>query len=205
MHRPFDLYTEDYDLWFTTRGREVYRYELRAICGELLKGRVLEVGVGTGRFAGPLGVRFGLDPSLRSLKLARERVDYVVAGRGEALPFKDGSFSVVLLIVTVCFLDDVKATIGEIKRVLRPGGDLITGYVPADTRIGREYIRKGREGHRFYAHARFWRTEELESLLKDHGFRKVGFRSVVKTTGGYAIVPWESEDTVFSVLRVKKV
>ncbi len=205
MHRPFDLYTEDYDLWFVSRGKEVYRYELRAVCGELPPGPALEVGVGTGRFAGPLGVRFGLDPSLPSLRMARERLENVVAGRGEALPFKDGSFSVVLLIVTVCFLDDVEATLSEIRRVLKERGRLILGYVPADSRIGREYARKGAEGHRFYAHARFWRTEDLMKLLGRYGFRKEEFRSVVRRGDGYAVVPWESEDTVFSVLRTVKV
>ena len=204
MHRPFDLYTEDYDFWFVSRGKEVYRYELRAVCGELPPGPALEVGVGTGRFAGPLGVRFGLDPSLPSLRMARRRVENVVAGRGEALPFRDGAFSVVLLIVTVCFLDDVEATFEEIKRVLREGGHLILGYVPANSRIGREYARKGAEGHRFYAYARFWETEELVRLLGKYGFRREGFRSVIRRGERYAVVPWESEDTVFSVLRMRR-
>ena len=204
MHRPFDLYVEDYDHWFVSRGREVYRYELRAVC-EMLEGtsgRVLEVGVGTGRFAGPLGVPYGLDPSLPSLKVAKGRVRYLVAGRGEELPFRDGAFSTVLLIVTVCFLDDVDATAREVGRVLRPGGHLIVGYVPRDSRIGREYIRKGKEGHRFYSYARFWSTEELLEVFGRYGFVRDGFRSVVRKGDGYAVVPTEGEETVFSVLRL---
>jgi hypothetical protein len=51
MKKPFDEYTHHYDIWFDT------------------KGRGIEVGVGTGRFAGFLNIKFGVDPSANSLKL----------------------------------------------------------------------------------------------------------------------------------------
>ena len=201
---PFDVYAEDYDRWFITEGREVYTYEIRAVCGEMPRGKALEIGVGTGRFAAPLGVRYGLDPSLNALRLAGGRVDYRIVGRGEELPFKSETFSVVLLIVTVCFLEDVEGTVKEVRRVLKRNGELLLGYVPRETRTGEEYIRKGMRGHRFYSVARFWSTSDLLSLLERYGFQKRGFRSVVRSDRGLKVVPWESRETVFSVLRVQK-
>jgi len=165
----------------------------------------LEVGVGTGRFAHPLGVPFGLDPSLPSLRLARGRVPYRVVGRGEMLPFRDGTFDVVLLVVSICFLDDPDAALAEIGRVLVEGGRLLVGYVPANSRIGREYSRKGAAGHRFYAHARFWTTGELEALARRRGFVREGFRTVRRAGAGYVLSAEEDEDSIFSVLRLRRI
>ena len=49
------------------------------------------MGIKTGRFAVPLGIRWGMDPSIRMVKMAKARGLQVVASRAEALPFKDGS------------------------------------------------------------------------------------------------------------------
>ena len=44
----------------------------------------IEIGVGTGRFAVPLGIRWGMDPSIRMVKMAKARGLQVVAARAEA-------------------------------------------------------------------------------------------------------------------------
>ena len=44
----------------------------------------IEMGVGTGRFAVPLGIRWGMDPSIRMVKMAKARGLQVVAARAEA-------------------------------------------------------------------------------------------------------------------------
>lgn len=91
---PFELFPDDYDAWYD-RHPHAYRSEFWAIRNVLgSPGRVLAVSVGTGRFAGPLGIRFGLDPVLAKLRRVRERGVTVVRGMGEPLPFpvrKDGS------------------------------------------------------------------------------------------------------------------
>ncbi len=44
----------------------------------------------------------------------------------EILPdFKDGSFDLVLMVTTLCFLDDVKKAFSEVYRILKPGGFLL--------------------------------------------------------------------------------
>ncbi|TMA31020.1 MAG: class I SAM-dependent methyltransferase [Deltaproteobacteria bacterium] len=93
------------------------------------RGRVLDLGTGTGRNLPLLPggtTSIGLDPSLDALKRARKRAPAVllVAGRAEALPFRDGTFDTVLSGLVFCSVDDVRGGLDEVKRVLRPGGEL---------------------------------------------------------------------------------
>ena len=57
------------------------------------QGEGLEVGVGTGRFAAPLGIHIGLEPSPAMAKLARARGVEVHSGVGENLPYEDDRFN----------------------------------------------------------------------------------------------------------------
>ncbi len=68
----------------------------------------------------------GLDPSLDALRRARKRAPAVpiVAGRAEALPFRDGSFDTVLSGLVFCSVNDVRRGLEEVRRVLRPTGEL---------------------------------------------------------------------------------
>ena len=106
--------------------------------------RLLDVGCGTGN-AALLAVQagaevVGVDPASRLIGVARERasaegvdVDFVV-GDAESLPFEDASFDVVLSVFGVIFTDDPELAIGEVLRVLRPGGRaLISAWVPTGT------------------------------------------------------------------------
>jgi len=94
-------------------------------------GRFLDVGCGEGRFVrrlGALGLTgIGLDPVETLVATARERDplgDYRV-GRGEALPFGDGEFDLVVFYLSLCDIPDLPAAIREATRVLRPGGTVL--------------------------------------------------------------------------------
>lgn len=93
------------------------------------RGRVLDLGTGTGRNL-PLVPRgmtaVGLDPSLDALRRARKRAPAVplVAGRAEALPFRDRTFDTVLSGLVFCSVADVPRGLDEVKRILRPAGTL---------------------------------------------------------------------------------
>jgi len=138
--QPFDEYWRDYDEWYE-KHRELYFSELKAV--ELASRGVprpwLEVGVGTGRFAAPLGAEAGVDPSDAMLKIASSRGLWVVKAPGESLPFPDVSFGGVFMIVTLCFLDNPVQALREAHRVLTPSGRLILGFVPADSTWGLFY------------------------------------------------------------------
>jgi ubiquinone/menaquinone biosynthesis C-methylase UbiE len=92
-------------------------------------GRTLDLGCGTGRSLA-LGARgrrvVGLDPAVRSLRVARRRAPGVplVAARAEALPFRDGAFDTVMSALVFCSVADASGGLAEVRRVLAAGGSL---------------------------------------------------------------------------------
>jgi SAM-dependent methyltransferase len=94
-----------------------------------VRGRVLEVGCGTGRNLPryPQGAEvIGIDPDLAALRRARGRAPEVplVAARAEALPFRADAFEVVVSSLTFCSVDDPQRGLAEVRRVLKPEGEL---------------------------------------------------------------------------------
>ncbi len=177
-----DHLADRYDAWYdTAAGRVLFDLELAAL-GPLLTGTAcprLEVGVGSGRFAAALGVEVGIDPAEAPLRLASSRGVLVVRGSGRALPFPDGCFGAVVLVVTLCFADDPAGVLAEAARVLRPGGRLDLGLVPSDSAWGRSYAEKGRAGHPFYRHARLLSIDVHRRMLVAAGFKIVESRSTL--------------------------
>ena len=158
--RHFETTWKDYDAWYD-RHPALYRTELAALQRVVPSGLGLEIGVGTGRFAAPLGVQFGLDPAIGMLRLAKERGLLVAHGRGERLPFKDGSFDFVQLVFVIEFVEDLASFLGEAARMVRPGGALILGFIDRDSAWGRYYARE--PSHRKHFHPPS--VGEVRSLL----------------------------------------
>lgn len=101
----------------------------RWLASGVVGSRVLDVGCGTGRNLALLDGRIralGLDPCRPSLLKARRRAPHawLVQGRAEALPFRDGAFDTVTSGLAFCSVDDPLAGLAEVRRVLRPGGAL---------------------------------------------------------------------------------
>jgi len=167
--QTFDAIAEAYDRWYDTPdGRAIFNAELiglRPLCGGI-QGRWLEVGVGTGRFAYGLGIAEGIDPSPPMLELAAGRGIKTYEGSAEALPFADESFNGVLLALTLCFLADPPKALAECRRILRPGGKLVLGMIPANSPWGKAYERKKAEGHPVYALAHFFEASEMVALVE---------------------------------------
>ena len=166
---PFDRYSDAYDAWFE-KNREGYSVELETIRRLIPPGRKgVEIGVGSGRFAAPLGISVGIEPSKQMAIKAAHRGIHVCLGVAEALPLSDNRFDFVLMVTTLCFLDDVLSSLKEAFRVLKSGGDIIVGFVDRDSELGRQYSRK-RDRSRFYKEAGFLSAPEVLAYL-----RKVGF------------------------------
>jgi SAM-dependent methyltransferase len=176
--QPFEQNIERYEEWFD-RYRLAYSSELEAVRALLPEtGDGLEVGVGTGRFAGPLGVRVGVEPSPAMARLAIERGVEVWSGAAEALPCEDSSFDYLLMVVTVCFLDDVYRSFREAYRVLKPGGHILIGFIDRLSPLGRAY-EKLREENVFYREATFFSTDEVLFYLSQAGFGEFVFRQTI--------------------------
>lgn len=98
-------------------------------------GRVLEIGAGSGLNLTyyPLGVRdiFALEPQAKLLRMARRArrirglVVHFLEASGEAVPLDRRSIDTVVTTWTLCTIPDASLALGEMRRVLRPGGRLL--------------------------------------------------------------------------------
>lgn len=98
------------------------------------KGRVLEIGIGSGRnlpLYGPAVKQVvGLDPGTRLMQMAREAphpdiaVEFVEAS-AEAIPIDNRSIDTVVTTWTMCSIPDIGRALEEVRRVLRPDGKLV--------------------------------------------------------------------------------
>ena len=100
------------------------------------RGRVLEIGIGTGRNLpfydrAKLGSLCGLDPAAQMHSLARRRADQagieveLLDLPAEKIPADDASFDTVVTTFTLCTIPDAAQALREMRRVLKPGGRLL--------------------------------------------------------------------------------
>ena len=115
------------------RQRQLLPFRQRVI--GTAQGRVLEIGIGSG-LNFPLygaGVKsvIGLEPSSELLNMASPRAEAAVApiklldASAEAIPLDSGSIDTVVTTWTLCTIPNVAQALGEMRRVLRPGGALL--------------------------------------------------------------------------------
>ena len=168
----FDELAQEYDKWFD-ENRFAYESEVLALRKFIPKnGKGLEVGVGTGRFAIPLGVKIGVEPAKAMADIARKRGIIVVEAMAGDLPFDDASFDFVLMVTTICFLQNPIQGLEVAKRVLKPGGYMIIGMIDKESPLGRIYESK-KNISKFYRYAHFYSVREVLEWLK-----KIGYQSI---------------------------
>lgn len=184
----FEKYSDAYDEWFK-KNFDLYEAELEAI-RQLIPppgSEGMEVGVGSGKFAAPLGIKIGVEPSEKmAIKAGMQGIN-VYPGVAEELPFYDGRFDFVLMVTTICFVDDVIKSFREAFRVLRPNGCIIVGFVDKESELGRQYADKS-EKSKFYKDATFFSTQEVLRYLKETGFGTVKIKQT--------LIPGESKKNV---------
>jgi len=103
------------------------------VCSQA-RGKVLDIGVGTGRNLEhyPKGIRLtGIDISAPMLDIARHRASRLGRevdlreGDAQALEFANANFDSVVFTLSLCSIPDDGKAISEANRVLRPGGRLL--------------------------------------------------------------------------------
>jgi SAM-dependent methyltransferase len=168
----FDSLARAYDSWFEQEGRLILASEVEPLkqALPLLPKPWIEIGIGSGRFAQALGIDIGLDPSRELLKIARNRGISVFLGRGEEMPYQDGVFGTAFFIVTLCFVDSPRRTLGEVARLLEDQGKMVLALVLKESPWGQLYQAKKETGHRFYKYARFYNYGEVDMFLMQTGF-----------------------------------
>ena len=168
MNPPhFDFLSSIYDRVISAPDPALLRDRLRLP----IEGRALEVGAGTGRVAAslrPLVGRFVIsDLSESMLREAPAKCD---CGRlqsyAERLPFAEASFERVLVVDALHHFRDQRTAVGEMWRVLRPGGRLVIEEMDI-TRRGVKLIALAEKialmGSRFYS------PSELRAMLASCG------------------------------------
>ena len=161
----FDKYAEEYDTWFDTN-LWVYQSEVLAVKMLLPQnGKGVEIGVGTGRFSVPFGITVGVEPSKAMAEIARSREITVYDSKAEHMPFDDNAFDFVLMVTTICFLEDPLQALKEIRRILCPAGKIIIGMLDKDSPLGNLYEAK-KNGSKFFKHAVFYSVDQVLEWLK---------------------------------------
>lgn len=119
---------------FAMRQKQLTAYRRRIV--PEASGRVLEIGVGSGRnlpFYGSAATEvIGLDTSARLLEMARAALPdgkappiELIEASAESMPFDDRSFDTVVVTWTLCSIPDVESALREMRRVLSPSGRLL--------------------------------------------------------------------------------
>jgi ubiquinone/menaquinone biosynthesis C-methylase UbiE len=174
----FEELADEYDRWFEERA-DLYRQELALVRRSLpaVRGRALEVGCGTGRFASPLSIGVCVEPAAAMARIAKERGVEVVRARAEALPVNDAAFDLVLMITVICYLKDPRAAFAEALRVLRPEGIFVNAFLERGGNVAARCIRSPGKS-RFLSIARFFSAGEVTAMLKEEGFGVLEIRTL---------------------------
>jgi SAM-dependent methyltransferase len=151
-----------------------YRGSLAAFIGRGA-GEALDVGCGEGRVARELmalGYRvIGTDPVgalVQAAAEARSARGYAVAGASE-LPFGDGRFDLVVAYNVLMDVDDVPAALKEMRRVLRPTGQIVVSIVHPFTDRGR--TSGTATNPRFVLRGSYFGRQRFEGVEERHGLR----------------------------------
>lgn len=169
---------------------------------KLLKSgdKVLNIGVGNGIFEETSlqhGIEiYSVDPSEKAINLLRTRLnlgDRAKAGRGESLPFPDEMFDAVVVSEVLEHLSDdvLTATLAEIRRVLKDGGQII-GTVPNKETLSDQIVvcpHCGVQFHR-WGHVRAFDTEAMRSTL---GYQFQAVRVKEKLFVSWGILNWKGK------------
>jgi len=175
---PFEKHPLRYEQWFD-KHKFAYESELQAIRKLLPQGgNGLEIGVGSGRFAVPLGIKLGIEPSSKMMQIALRKGIEVIGGVAESLPFRNSQFDFALMVTTICFLDNVEVAFNEAYRILKPDGCLIIGFIDKDSPVGQLY-QQHKDESVFYQVATFYSVDEVVSCLKKAKFNGFDFSQTI--------------------------
>lgn len=183
----FDLHADAYETWFE-KNPLVYADEaqtLKKLIGNRTNG--LDIGMGSGRFALPLGIDAGVEPSQKMREIAIAKGLHPVDGIAENLPFENETFDFALMITVICFVDDPLKALQEAYRVIRKNGSLIIGMVDRNSPLGQTY-QSTKQTSRFYNDATFYAVEEIMAFAKTAGFTRCSPTGVTATDNAFVFI-----------------
>jgi len=203
----FDKHADQYDHWFD-ENQQIYQAEVNALRRFIPEaGFGIEVGVGTGRFSTPFGIRIGVEPSRNMAQIAKTRNILVCQAVGERLPFGDGQFDFALLVTVVCFVKDVAPLLHEVRRVIKVGGKVIIGFIDKDSALGQLYESR-KDTDKFYKEAHFYSVPEIVALVRQVGLGELQFCQTIigfpnHSATAYPVCAGYSEGAFVAVSAIK--
>lgn len=163
------------------------------LAGPVRGKRLLDVGTGDGHYAMAAAMHgaevTALDSAPSMLDATRQRAKQqgltleLAQGSAEALPFKDGTFDVVLAVTVLCLIPDATHAVREMARVLVPGGCLIVGE------LGRFSLWAARRRVRSWLGARPWRQTRFRSRRQLRALAQAAELQVVALGGAVHFPP----------------
>ncbi len=165
----------EYDSYYQTEpGKTIDKIEKEIVLvhlKDLPERKWLELGCGTGhwtQFFIDCGFKVtAVDNSEAMLKIAHSKqlknVQFLQADAAR-LPFPDVSFSGIVAITMLEFVNDLNGVFNEIDRVLEPGGTLVLGCLNANSELG-----KNKNNDPVFKHAHFFKPEEIKEMLDRFG------------------------------------
>lgn len=146
-------------IWARLFARQAEDAEAKGICEKRvallrgLRGRVLEIGAGTGlnfpHYPETVTEVVALEPEAYLAELAEARVAEapvpvtVQRGAAEALPFTDDEFDAVVSFHVLCSVEAPQRALAEARRVLKPGGELRFNEHVASAKPRRASLQRG--------------------------------------------------------------
>lgn len=182
-----DLYTGWRDTALGAITEAVEDRLLFRLAGEVAGRRVLDVGCGDGALAMELDRRgarvVGVDPSADMLEAAVARTRghpiALAAAAGERLPFRDGSFDLVLAKTVLCFVPDAQAMMDEMARVLHLQGRLVIGELNRWSLWAAGRRLRAWAGSALWRRGRFRTAGEICRLARTAGLQVEAVRGAV--------------------------
>ena len=176
----FEEYTMEYDNWFV-KNNNLYLSELNAIKEFIpVNKNGIEIGIGTGQFALPLGINIGVEPSVKMAEVSKNKGINVIKAVAENLPVDNEKYDFVLMVTTVCFFDDVQQAFNEAYRILKHNGFIIVGLIDKNSELGKIY-EKNKTQSKFYNQANFYSVDEITNYLKKADFKNFQYRQSIST------------------------
>lgn len=195
------------DYYKTPTGKQIDIIEKKAILSYLENipsNEILELGCGTGHWTSFFSekgyVITAIDIADTMLEIAKSKKIpncKILKANVNDLPFENESFSLVVSITMLEFVDDIDIALKEIFRVIKSNGYLVLGCLNMDSVLG-----KAKNNDHTFKHAHFLTKEEWNHKLSFYG--KTEITEAVFLDENFKLTSPKNINGAFLAIKIKK-